>query len=51
MTDIGKKYAVRSVPQFKFFLAGSEVESFATRDKMRVAEAINRHAGEGTVVL
>ena len=27
------------------------MERFATRDKARVADAINKHAGEGTVVL
>jgi thioredoxin 1 len=51
VTDVGRKYNVHSVPMFKFFRGGDEVESFATRDKARVADAINRHAGAGTIEL
>ena len=32
-------------------MGGILVERFATRDKARVAGAINKHAGEDTVVL
>ena len=51
VTDIGSKYSVRAVPCFKLFKGGVEVESFATREKARVADAINRHAGAGTIEL
>lgn len=49
VTEIGRHYSVKSVPMFKFFRAGEELESFATRERARIAEAINKHAGEGTV--
>ena len=39
------------MPQFDFYKGGELVERFATRDKARIAEAINKHAGEGTVEL
>lgn len=34
----------QNVPLFCFYLAGKEVERFATRDKARLAEAIARHS-------
>lgn len=48
-TDLGRHFRVKSVPLFKFFKGGEEVESFAARERSKVAEAINRHAGAGTV--
>ena len=42
---------IKAVPQFDFYMNGELVERFATREKARIADAINKHAGEGTVVL
>ena len=42
---------IKAVPQFDFYMGGKLVDRFATREKSRIAEAINKHAGEGTVVL
>ena len=50
-TDLARRLDIRAVPQFDFYKGGELVERFATRDKARIAEAINRHAGEGTVEL
>jgi len=50
-TDLAQHLKIKAVPQFDFYLGGKLVERFATRDKARIAEAINKHAGEGTVVL
>jgi hypothetical protein len=33
----------QNVPLFIFFKGGQEIERFATREKTRIAEAINRH--------
>lgn len=33
----------QNVPMFKLFKGGIEVESFATRDRQRIAAAINKH--------
>ena len=50
-TDLAHRLEIRAVPQFDFYKGGQLVDRFATRDKARIAEAINRHAGEGTVEL
>ncbi len=50
-TDLAHRLEIKAVPQFDFYLGGELVERFATRDKARIAEAINKHAGEGTVEL
>ena len=42
---------IKAVPQFDFYMNGELVERFATREKARIADAINKHAGEGTVVV
>lgn len=42
-TDLASYLRIKSVPMFKFYKAGLEVESFATREKTRIAEAISRH--------
>lgn len=47
VTDLAKKYNVRSVPRFLFFKAGKEVDNFATREKDKVAAAILQHAPAG----
>jgi thioredoxin-like negative regulator of GroEL len=40
---------VRSVPKFIFFKGGQQLDSFSTRDKAKVAEAILKHAEPGTI--
>jgi hypothetical protein len=35
------------VPRFLFFKDGKEVDNFATRDKIKVAEAVLKHAPAG----
>lgn len=47
VTDLAKKYNVRSVPRFVFLKDGQEVDNFATREKEKVAEAILKHAPAG----
>eukprot|EP00775_Hariotina_reticulata_P011568 gene11568-11712_t len=49
VTALAKKYNIRSVPRFVFFKNGVELESFATRDKEKVAAAILKHAEPGSV--
>lgn len=48
-SDLAEGLNIKVVPQFYFYKGGNLVERFATREKMRVADAINKHAGEGTV--
>ena len=51
LTHARRPEAKPGMSQFDFYLGGELVERFATRDKARIAEAINKHAGEGTVEL
>lgn len=51
LTGLAKEFNIKNVPMFRFFKGGREVESFATRDKARIAEAINRHSAPGTAVV
>jgi thioredoxin-like negative regulator of GroEL len=37
------------VPKFIFFKDGQQLDSFSTRDKAKVAEAILKHAEPGSV--
>lgn len=47
ITPLARKLGIRSVPLFKFWKGGVEVDSFATRDKGRLVAAITTHAGPG----
>eukprot|EP00878_Enallax_costatus_P009146 GHUV01009560.1.p1 GENE.GHUV01009560.1~~GHUV01009560.1.p1 ORF type:complete len:233 (+),score=63.30 GHUV01009560.1:599-1297(+) len=49
VTELCKKYNVRSVPKFIFFKAGQQVDNFSTRDKDKVAQAILKYAEPGSV--
>lgn len=49
VTALCKQYNVRSVPKFVFFKNGRQLESFSTRDKAKVADAILKHAEPGTI--
>jgi hypothetical protein len=49
VTQLCKQYNVRSVPKFVFFKDGQQLESFSTREKAKVAEAILKHAEPGSV--
>eukprot|EP00850_Spirogloea_muscicola_P001258 SM000004S15128 [mRNA] locus=s4:1378532:1379919:- [translate_table: standard] len=42
LSDLAKFYCIRSVPTFSFFMDGSRVEQFATRDRRRLEAAIAR---------
>ena len=44
LSDLSQKYKIRAVPLFMFWKGGEVVEQFATRERVRVAEAINKHA-------
>ena len=44
LSDLSQKYKIRSVPLFMFWKGGEVVEQFATRERVRVAQAINKHA-------
>lgn len=42
-TELAHQMSIKNVPMFKFYKHGVEVDSFATRDRLKVAAAINRH--------
>ncbi|GBF94865.1 thioredoxin-like chloroplastic [Raphidocelis subcapitata] len=46
LTPLARRFKIKTVPQFAFFKSnGAElVESFATRDKTRLTEAVDKHA-------
>lgn len=46
LTPLARRHKIKSVPQFHFYKKnGTELaESFATRDKARLAEAVSKHA-------
>ena len=44
LSDLSQKYKIRAVPLFMFWKGGEVIEQFATRERVRVAEAINKHA-------
>lgn len=50
-SELAEGLKIKAVPQFDFYMGSQLVERFATREKARIADAINKHAGEGTVVL
>lgn len=43
-TELAHNLNIQAVPMFKFYKAGREVESFATREKSRIAAAIKKHS-------
>ncbi|KAK9835317.1 hypothetical protein WJX81_001522 [Elliptochloris bilobata] len=44
-SEIADELRIRAVPMFCFFRGGKLVDQFATRERKRVAAAINHHAG------
>ena len=44
-SEIADELKIRAVPMFCFFRDGKLVDQFATRERKRVAAAINHHAG------
>ena len=42
LTDVAQLYGIKVVPMFAFFRDGARVEQFPTRDKVKVAETIER---------
>ena len=44
-SEIADELKIRAVPMFCFFRGGKLVDQFATRERKRVAAAINHHAG------
>lgn len=45
LSDLSEKFKIRAVPLFYFFKGGQVLEKFATRERRRIAAAINQHAG------
>ncbi len=45
LSDLAHKFKIRAVPLFIFFKGKAVVESFATRERRRIAQSINKHAG------
>jgi thiol-disulfide isomerase/thioredoxin len=48
LTPLARRYRVKSVPLFTFHRGGEVVESFATRDKARLQDAVARHSPPNT---
>ena len=46
---MGERLRIKVVPSFYFYMGGELVDHFATRDKKRIAEAINKHVGHEVV--
>ncbi|KAL9255409.1 Thioredoxin-like 4, chloroplastic-like protein [Drosera capensis] len=46
-SEVAKRLRIKVVPLFHFYKGGVLVESFATRDKEKIAEAINRYLSPG----
>ncbi|KAK9805662.1 hypothetical protein WJX72_010705 [[Myrmecia] bisecta] len=44
-TDLAHKLKIKNVPLFCFYKGGELVEQFATRERRRIAQAINKHVG------
>lgn len=44
-TDLSEMLRIRNVPLFQFYKEGELLEQFATRDKNRIGNAINRYVG------
>lgn len=45
-TDLSEMLKIRNVPLFQFYRDNELLEQFATRDKERIGNAINRHVGQ-----
>ncbi|KAK9903253.1 hypothetical protein WJX75_000800 [Coccomyxa subellipsoidea] len=45
LSELSDRFKIKAVPLFYFFRNGKVVEKFATRERRRIAEAINTHAG------
>jgi len=45
-TDLSEELKIRNVPLFQFYRENELLEQFATRDKARIGNAINRHVGK-----
>ncbi|KAL9271875.1 Thioredoxin-like 4, chloroplastic-like protein [Drosera capensis] len=46
-SEVAERLRIKVVPLFHFYKGGVLVESFATRDKEKIAEAINRYSSPG----
>ncbi|GAB2228323.1 hypothetical protein Droror1_Dr00010158 [Drosera rotundifolia] len=46
-SEVAERLRIKVVPLFHFYKGGVLVESFATRDKEKIAEAINRYLSPG----
>lgn len=44
-SEVADELKIRAVPMFCFFRGGKLVDQFATRERKRIAAAINHHAG------
>ena len=44
-TDLGERLRIKVVPSFYFYKNAQLVDQFATRDRKRIAAAINKHVG------
>ena len=50
-TDLSEMLKIRNVPLFQFYREGELLEQFATRDKERIRNAINRHVSLPAIAL
>eukprot|EP01025_Chloroclados_australasicus_P030536 TRINITY_DN3064_c0_g1_i3.p1 TRINITY_DN3064_c0_g1~~TRINITY_DN3064_c0_g1_i3.p1 ORF type:complete len:267 (+),score=27.92 TRINITY_DN3064_c0_g1_i3:111-911(+) len=48
-TELAKLLDIKNVPLFQFYRRGKMLEQFATRDKKRIGEAINKYTEPGMV--
>ena len=43
-TDLSEQLSIRAVPMFFFFKGGKEIDHFATREKGKIIDAIEKYA-------
>lgn len=46
LTDLARFYSIRAVPMFSFFMNGSRVDQFPTRDRQRLRQALCQILGD-----
>ena len=42
-TDLSEQLSIRAVPMFYFFKGGKEIDHFATREKGKIIDAIEKY--------
>jgi ribosome-binding factor A len=49
-SEVAEKYNIRVVPLFHFYKDEELVESFPTRDKAKIVDAIYKHIGKSEII-